>query len=82
MSARVVGVMTANVVAVRSSASFKEIGARLRERRVSAFPVHDGGDNVVGVVSATDLMPKEALEAGVEGHPGWPAASGRRARLS
>jgi|ERR1700734_2651758 len=81
MSARVVDVMTANVVAVRSNASFKEIAARLRERRVSAFPVLDGGDNVVGVVSATDLMPKEALEAGVEGHPGWLSRLMRRMEL-
>lgn len=70
MSARVADVMTKDVVAVRASASFKEIAARLRERRVSAFPVLDDDDTVIGVVSETDLLPKEALEAGYEGHPG------------
>jgi CBS domain-containing protein len=70
MSARVVDVMTANPVAVRADASFKEIAARLRELHVSAFPVLDAGDKVIGVVSEADLLPKEALEAGYEGHPG------------
>jgi CBS domain-containing protein len=70
MSARVVDVMAVNPVAVRANASFKEIAARLRELHVSAFPVLDGDDNVIGVVSEADLLPKEALEAGYEGHPG------------
>jgi CBS domain-containing protein len=70
MSARVSDVMTRNVVAVRTSASFKEIAATLRDRRVSAFPVVDDGGKVIGVVSEADLMAKEALEAGYEGYPG------------
>jgi len=70
MSARVADVMTTNVVAVRASASFKEIAARLREKQVSAFPVLDDDNKVIGVVSEADLLPKEALEAGYEGHPG------------
>ena len=70
MSARVADVMTRDVVAVRASASFKEIAARLREQRVSAFPVLDADNRVIGVVSEADLLPKEALEAGCEGHPG------------
>jgi hypothetical protein len=58
MSTRVVDVMATDVVAVRASASFKEIAARLREQHVSAFAVLDSAfavldaDNkVVGVVS-------------------------------
>jgi CBS domain-containing protein len=70
MSARVADVMTTNVVAVRKSAPFKEIAARLREQQMSAFPVLDDDDKVVGVVSEADLLPKEALEAGYEEHPG------------
>ena len=35
MSARVADVMTRNVVAVRGQASFKEIAATLRNRRIS-----------------------------------------------
>jgi CBS domain-containing protein len=70
MSARVADVMTTNVVAVRANASFKEIVARLGEQGVSAFPVLDHDDKVIGVVSEADLLPKEALEAGYEGHAG------------
>ena len=70
MSARVADVMTTNAVAVRANASFKEIAARLREYKVSAFPVLDNDDKVIGVVSEADLLPKEALEAGYEGHRG------------
>ena len=67
MSAMVADVMTKDVMAVRASASFKEIAARLREQRVSAFAVLDADNKVIGVVSEADLLPKEALEAG---HPG------------
>jgi CBS domain-containing protein len=70
MSARVGDVMTTNAVAVRANAPFKEIAARLCEHRVSAFPVIDNDDKVIGVVSEADLLPKEALEAGYEGHRG------------
>jgi CBS domain-containing protein len=69
MSARVADVMTTNPVAVRTNASFKEIAVRLRELHVSAFPVLDTDDIVIGVVSEADLLPKEALDAGYEGHP-------------
>jgi len=70
MSTRVVDVMAADVMAVRANASFKEIAARLREQHVSAFAVLDADDKVIGVVSEADLLPKEALEAGYEGHRG------------
>jgi len=69
MSARVADVMTTNPVAVRANALFKEIAVRLRELHVAAFPVLDADDKVIGVVSEADLLPKEALEAGYEGHP-------------
>jgi CBS-domain-containing membrane protein len=82
MSARVADVMTTEVVAVRADASFKEMAAMLRGLRVSAFPVLDGDDKVIGVVSETDLLPKEALEAGYEGHPGWLSARRHRAELA
>ena len=70
MSAKVTDVMTRKVVAVHTSASFKEIAATLRERRVSAFPVVDDDGRVIGVVSEADLIAKEALEGGYESHPG------------
>ncbi len=70
VSTRVADVMTTDPVAVRANASFKEIAARLRERHAAAFPVLDADDKVVGVVSEADLLPKEALEVGHEGHRG------------
>lgn len=57
-------------MAVHASASYKEIAATLRDRRVSAFPVLDDAGTVIGVVSEADLMAKEALEAGYETNPG------------
>jgi CBS domain-containing protein len=79
MSARVADVMTPDPVAVRANASFKEIAARLRELHAAAFPVLDADDHVIGVVSEADLLPKEALEAGYEGHRGPLTSPGHRA---
>jgi CBS domain-containing protein len=67
MNATVKDVMTTHVVAVRKNASFKDMAARLREHRVSAFPVLDEDNKVVGVVSEADLLAKEALEFGTPG---------------
>jgi CBS domain-containing protein len=62
MNAKVRDVMTSElVVAVRRDTSFKEMAARLREYRVSAFPVIDENRRVIGVVSEADLLAKEAL---------------------
>ena len=61
MNATVKDVMTAQVVAVRSGATFKEMAAALRQYRVSAFPVIDEQEKVIGIVSEADLLAKEAL---------------------
>jgi CBS-domain-containing membrane protein len=53
--------MTTQVVAVRSGATFKEMVAALRRYRVSAFPVIDDQEKVIGIVSEADLLAKEAL---------------------
>jgi CBS-domain-containing membrane protein len=71
MNAKVRDVMTGEVVAVRKDASFKEMAARLRQYRVSAFPVIDENRRVIGVVSEADLLAKEALGGG---HASIPAA--------
>ncbi len=55
--------MTRSVVFVRKDASFKDMAAMLRSRRISAFPVLDDTDRVIGVVSAGDLLVKEAVQA-------------------
>jgi CBS domain-containing protein len=59
-------VMTTRVIWVRQQASFKEMAAALRANRVSAFPVIDDQDKVIGVVSEADMLAKAALA----GEPG------------
>ena len=56
-------VMTTSVVAVRENANFKEMVTVMRSRRISAFPVIDAADRVIGVVSEADLLLKEAAPA-------------------
>lgn len=70
MQPTVKDVMTTHVIAVRKGASFKEMAARLREHRVSAFPVVDDDSTVIGVVSEADLLTKVTLDDGVAGMPG------------
>ena len=70
MKLTVKDVMTAHVIAVRKGASFKEMTERLREHRISAFPVIDDDGKVIGVVSEADLLTKEALDSEPEGMPG------------
>jgi CBS-domain-containing membrane protein len=67
VNATVKDVMSTHVVAVRQDATFKEMAARLRQHRVSAFPVLDAGNKVIGVVSEADLLTKEALEGELPG---------------
>jgi len=57
--------MSTHVIAVRQSAPYKEMAAMLHEKRVSAFPVIDDDYKVIGIVSETDLLTKEALEGTV-----------------
>ncbi|WP_223267406.1 CBS domain-containing protein [Streptosporangium nondiastaticum] len=52
--------MTRNVVRVRPDTPFKEIVKELAENDVTAVPVVDPNDRVVGVVSEADLMRKSA----------------------
>ncbi|MFF5313388.1 CBS domain-containing protein [Streptomyces massasporeus] len=52
-------VMTRTVVALAAGATFKEIVRTMEGRRISALPVIDTGNRVVGVVSEADLLRKE-----------------------
>src|SRR5580704_10445803 len=63
MNVTVNDVMTTTVVAVKRGASYKEMAALLRRYRVSAFPVLDDDQRVIGIVSEADLLAKEALNA-------------------
>src|ERR1035441_7234182 len=75
MNAAVKDVMTTHVVAVTKEASFKDVAALLRQHRVSLFPVVDAEGKVIGVVSETDMLPKEALIAGLPEQGPGPDAS-------
>ncbi|MFA3872617.1 CBS domain-containing protein [Streptomyces sp. MMCC 100] len=52
-------VMTRSVVAPAAGARFKDIVRTIRTQRISALPVIDAGNRVVGVVSEADLLRKE-----------------------
>jgi len=65
MNSTVKDVMSTHVVAVRPAAPYKEMAAMLHNQRVSGFPVVDEANKVIGVVSETDLLPKEAMEGTV-----------------
>ncbi|HEX6198334.1 MAG TPA: CBS domain-containing protein [Jiangellaceae bacterium] len=58
--------MTSEVVTVPVRASFKEVVRLLDENAVSALPVLDDKDRLVGVVSEADLLPKEEYRDGTE----------------
>src|SRR5947199_8409860 len=53
--------MTTRVIWVSKDTTFQEMAAALREYRVSAFPVVDDDQKVIGVVSEADMLTKEAL---------------------
>jgi CBS domain-containing protein len=59
MHSLVQDLMTTPVVTVGPATPFKEIVARLAERRVSAVPVVDDQGRVLGVVSEADLLLKQ-----------------------
>ncbi len=63
MKTSVQDAMTTQVVAVKLGASFKEMAARLRQSRVSAFPVIDDDGKVIGVVSEADMLASRVLSA-------------------
>ncbi|NUR30620.1 MAG: CBS domain-containing protein [Catenulispora sp.] len=75
---KVSSIMTpaAELVAVQADAPYKQIAALLAEHRISAVPVLDSEDRVVGVVSEADLLAKQsAMEPRRQ-----PLLAGRRER--
>lgn len=63
MASVVRDVMTENVVAVFAEAEFKELVEVMRRRRISALPVIDRANRVIGVVSESDLLVREVYPA-------------------
>ncbi|GAA5017958.1 CBS domain-containing protein [Streptomyces siamensis] len=53
-------VMTTDVVRAEYGTPFKEVARLLADRRISGLPVVDEDDKVIGVVSETDLMVRQA----------------------
>ncbi|MGW1955862.1 CBS domain-containing protein [Streptomyces sp. NPDC001920] len=56
-------VMTREVVGARQETSFKEVARLLGRHRISGLPVVDADDKVVGVISETDLILRQAAQA-------------------
>jgi CBS domain-containing protein len=59
-------VMTTDVAAVRADTTFQQIAELIEARNVSALPVVDGGNVVVGVVTEADLLPKMEFAGSTE----------------
>ena len=78
MRAVVKDVMSTHPISVTKDLSFKEMAARLRELKVSGFPVLDDNGKVIGVVSEADMLVKEALGSGYHGVRGMIAAAAHR----
>lgn len=82
MGTAVKDVMTTKVVWVEEDAPFAAMAAALRQYRVSAFPVVNAEGQVAGVVSAADLLAKEALGGGDARMPGMIAGLLRHRELA
>ncbi|WP_217549764.1 CBS domain-containing protein [Streptomyces sp. GbtcB6] len=64
---KVGSVMTTDVVHAAYSTPFKEVARLLADHRISGLPVIDDDDKVIGVVSETDLMVRQAAAPGPYG---------------
>ncbi|MFC5720920.1 CBS domain-containing protein [Streptomyces gamaensis] len=71
---KVGNLMTPDVVSVRPATPFKEVTRLLAEHDISGLPVVDDDDKVLGVISESDLMLRQAAV------PAGPAPPRRRER--
>lgn len=62
-------VMVAPVITVKPSTTVKEVAKLFLEKRISAAPVIDSQEKLVGIVSEGDLLRR--VEAGTERHRSW-----------
>jgi CBS domain-containing protein len=56
-------VMTLQVIEARRETPFKDVAQLLARHRISGLPVVDADDKVLGVISETDLMRRQAARA-------------------
>jgi len=70
MGATVRDVMHTQVIWVEEDTPFAAMATALGQYRVSAFPVIDKDERVIGVVSEADMLAKEALGNGEDEMPG------------
>ena len=64
-------VMAANVISVREDAPIHEVVALLLKHRISAVPVVDAAQRVVGIVSEGDLLRPEGAIGAERRRPWW-----------
>jgi CBS domain-containing protein len=64
MEHRIESVMTTQVVTARPSTPFRELVELLQRKRISALPVVDQDDRLVGIVSEADLLVKQGYPHG------------------
>ena len=62
-------VMVAPVITVKPSTTVKEVAGLFLEKKISAAPVVDSQEKLVGIVSEGDLLHR--VEAGTERHHSW-----------
>ncbi|WP_047869274.1 CBS domain-containing protein [Nocardiopsis sp. RV163] len=72
MNPTVGDLMTEHVFAAREDTRYKDLAAFMHRNHVSALPVVDVGNRVVGVVSAADLLAEIAGTGGGRGHVSEP----------
>jgi CBS domain-containing protein len=82
-------VMTDEVVTARYGTPLKEVARLLGEHRIGGVPVIDDDEKVIGVLSGTDLVNRQAAGLGrppgvLRGRLGWlfPSVRGARARAA
>ncbi|MFC4463676.1 CBS domain-containing protein [Streptomyces xiangluensis] len=56
-------VMTSEVIGARQETPFKDVAQLLARHRISGLPVVDADDKVLGVISETDLIRRQAAKA-------------------
>ncbi|MCX5257140.1 CBS domain-containing protein [Streptomyces canus] len=66
---KVGSVMTSDVVRATYGTPFKEVARLLADHRISGLPVVDEDDKVIGVISETDLMARQAATPDPFGPP-------------